>query len=89
MVSLYFFLNLMASFFSLVSLALLAPFLGLIFGVKGQDQMMGSRFRLGNITNNFYSYLTELINSDTGKIKALGILCIIVVISILLKNIFM
>jgi len=89
MVSLYFFLNLMASFFSLVSLALLGPFLGLIFGVKGQDQMMGSRFRFGNITNNFYSFLTELTNSDTGKIKALGILCIIVVISILLKNIFL
>ena len=89
LVSLYFFLNLLASFFSLVSLALLAPFLTLIFGMKGQDQFLGSRFRIGNITNNFYSYLTELINSDAGKIKALGILCIIVVIAILLKNIFL
>jgi ATP-binding cassette, subfamily B, bacterial MsbA len=89
LVSLYFVLNLLASFFSLLSLALLAPFLTLIFGMKGQDQFLGSRFRLGNITNNFYSYLTELIQSDEGKIKALAILCIIVVIAIILKNIFL
>ena len=89
LVSLYFFLNLLASFFSLVSLALLAPFLTLIFGVQGGEQMLGSRFRIGNITNNFYAYLNELITTDEGKIKALGVLCLIVVVAIVLKNIFL
>ncbi|HLO81106.1 MAG TPA: ABC transporter ATP-binding protein [Chitinophagaceae bacterium] len=89
LVSLYFFLNLLASFFSLVSLALLGPFLTLIFGVQGGEQMLGSRFRLGNITNNFYGYLNELITSDAGKIKALGFLCLIVVFAIILKNLFL
>ncbi len=89
LVSLYFFLNLLASFFSLVSLALLGPFLTLIFGVQGGEQMLGSRFRLGNITNNFYAYLNELITSDAGKIKALGFLCLIVVFAIILKNLFL
>lgn len=89
LVSLYFFLNLLASFFSLVSLALLGPFLTLIFGVQGGEQMLGSRFRIGNITNNFYAYLNELITTDEGKIKALGVLCLIVVVAIVLKNIFL
>jgi ATP-binding cassette, subfamily B, bacterial MsbA len=89
LVSLYFFLNLLASFFSLVSLALLGPFLTLIFGVQGGEQMLGSRFRIGNITNNFYAYLNELITTDEGKIKALGVLCLIVVVAIVLKNVFL
>jgi subfamily B ATP-binding cassette protein MsbA len=89
LVSLYFFLNLLASFFSLVSLALLGPFLTLIFGVQGGEQMLGSKFRIGNITNNFYAYLNELITTDEGKIKALGFLCLIVVVAILLKNLFL
>ena len=89
MVSLYFILNLLASLFSLVSLALLGPFLTLIFGVQGGEQMLGSRFRIGNITNNFYAYLNELITTDEGKIKALGVLCVIVVVAIILKNLFL
>lgn len=90
LVSLYFVLNLLSSFFSLVSLSLLVPFLTLIFGVQtgGQGQMMGS-FRLGKLTDNFYAYLTHLIESDEGKIRALAVLCIIVVIAILLKNLFL
>lgn len=90
LVSLYFFLNLLSSFFSLISLALLAPFLSLIFGVDtGGGKMFGSRFSLGKITNNFNDLLTELIQTDAGKVQALGILCLIVVAAILLKNLFL
>jgi subfamily B ATP-binding cassette protein MsbA len=89
LVSLYFLLNLLASFFSLISLALLGPFLALIFAGKGADQLPVSRIQLGNLTQNFYTYLNQLIGSDEGKIKALGILCLIVVVSILLKNVFL
>lgn len=90
LVSLYFFLNLLSSVFSLMSLTLLAPFLSLIFGVDtGGGKMFGSRFSLGKITNNFNDYLTGLIQTDQGKIQALGILCLIVVAAILLKNLFL
>ena len=90
LVSLYFTLNLLSSFFSLISLTLLAPFLSLIFGVDtGAGKMFGSRFSLGKVTNNFYAYLSELIQSDEGKVKALGILCVVVVFAILLKNLFL
>ena len=90
LVSLYFLLNLLSAFFSLISLTLLAPFLSLIFGVDtGGGKMFGSRFSLGKITNNFFDYLGGLIQSGDGRIKALGILCIIVVVAILLKNLFL
>jgi subfamily B ATP-binding cassette protein MsbA len=51
--------------------------------------MFGSKFSLGKITNNFNDYLTQLIQTDEGKIQALGILCTIVMIAILLKNVFL
>lgn len=89
LVSLYFLLNLLASFFSLISLALLGPFLALIFAGKGADQLPVSRIQLGNLTQDFYTYLNQLIGTDEGKIKALGILCLIVVVAILLKNVFL
>ena len=90
LVSLYFLLNLLSSFFSLLSLTLLAPFFSLIFGVDtGGGKMFGSRFSLGKITNNFNDYLSELILSGDGRIKALGILCLIVLAAILLKNLFL
>jgi ATP-binding cassette, subfamily B, bacterial MsbA len=90
LVSLYFFLNLLSSIFSLMSLTMLAPFLTLIFGVdNGAGKLFGSKFSLGKITNNFNDYLTQLIQTDEGKIQALGILCTIVVIAILLKNVFL
>jgi subfamily B ATP-binding cassette protein MsbA len=82
-------LNLLASGFSLISLALLGPFLTLIFSGKGGEQMLGSRVQLGNITENLYSYLNGLLISDEGKVKALGILCLIVVTAIILKNMFL
>ena len=89
LVSLYFVLNLLASIFSLMSLTLLAPFFSLIFGMGGQDKLLGSRFNLGSITSNFYAYLTHLVQTTEGKIQALGILCTVVVFSILLKNVFL
>lgn len=89
LVSLYFILNLLASFFSLMSLALLGPFLTLIFSGKGGEQMLGSRVKLGNMTDNLYSYLNGLLGSDAGKVQALGILCLIVVTAIILKNMFL
>lgn len=49
---------------------------------------MGS-FRVGKAMDSFYAYLTQLISSDEGKVKALAILCTIVVIAIMLKNLFL
>ena len=85
----YFSLNLLSATFSLISLTMLAPFLTLIFGLQESGSIKPSRFSIGKTTEEFYAYLTELTSTDDGKIKALGIICIIVAGAILMKNIFL
>src|SRR5215212_317094 len=88
LVVLYFFFNILSSIFSLISLVMLAPFLQVIFKVaENTDNEITSRFSVGPI-DDFYNWLTQLLNSDDGKVKALAVICIVVVISITLKNIF-
>lgn len=87
MVSGYFILNLCSALFSLVSLTMLAPFLTLIFGLENQKSGLGSRFKFGNISDAFYKYLSELLQTSDGKIHALGLICIIMIATIVLKNI--
>lgn len=89
LVALYFLLNLLSAFFSLMSLTLLAPFLALIFGIQEGSGIATSRFSLGGVTDTFYGYLTEMLSSDGGKVKALGFICTILLTAILLKNIFL
>jgi ATP-binding cassette, subfamily B, bacterial MsbA len=89
LVFLYFLLNLLSATFSLVSLALLAPFLALIFGLEGGNGLLGSRFSIGKASDMFYQHLSELVTTDAGKVKALGMICIILIIAILLKNVFL
>jgi len=87
LVGLYFFLNLLSAMFSLISLAMLTPFLMLIFEGPGGSKLFTSRFKLGGITDGFFAHLTELVATDAGKVKALALICGIVVAAILLKNI--
>ena len=83
----YLSLNIFSALFSLVSLTMLAPFLTLIFGLGSQDGLQPSRFRLGALSDLLYNNVGALAQTDEGKIKALGIICTIVVMAILLKNI--
>lgn len=85
----YFSLNILSALFSLISLTMLAPFLTLIFGLQGNDGIQTSRFKLGNLSDLLYNQLTILTASDQGKIKALGIICIVLVTAIMLKNLFL
>lgn len=85
----YFSLNMLSAFFSVISLTMLAPFLSLIFGLQGAGSIQSSRFRLGNFTDAIFTHLSRLTQDDQGKIAALGIICLIVVSAIILKNIFL
>ncbi|HEY0434314.1 MAG TPA: ABC transporter ATP-binding protein, partial [Chitinophagaceae bacterium] len=88
LVSLYFFFNILSALFSLVSLVMLAPFLQVIFKVTDSvNNQITSRFAIGPI-GNFYDWLTELVNTQDGKVKALAAICTVVVLSIVLKNLF-
>jgi subfamily B ATP-binding cassette protein MsbA len=88
LISLYFFFNILSAVFSLISLVMLAPFLQVIFNVTNTiNNQITSRFAIGPI-GSFYDWLTQLVNTNDGKVKALAAICIVVVIAITLKNIF-
>jgi len=85
----YFSLNILSAFFSLISLAMLTPFLTLIFGLQDQGGFKSSSFNLGFLTNTLYATLESMTQTTEGKVGALGIICSIVVGAILLKNVFL
>ena len=88
LVSLYFLFNILSAVFSIVSLVMLAPFLQVIFNVTATvNNKITSRFAFGPI-KIFYEWLTQLVNTDDGKVKALAAICIVVVVAIILKNLF-
>src|SRR5215831_11873734 len=88
LVCFYFLFNILSAVFSIVSLVMLAPFLQVIFNVTATvNNQITSRFAFGPI-KIFYEWLTQLINTTDGKVKALAAICIVVVIAIVLKNLF-
>ncbi|MCL6523756.1 MAG: ABC transporter ATP-binding protein/permease [Thermoflavifilum sp.] len=85
---LYFLFNLLAIVFSLVSLTMLIPFLSLIFG-KTQPVHIKPAFHLSSsgLIELFNYYLTQVIDAY-GKSYAIGVICLVVIVAILLKNLF-
>ncbi|MFI5157091.1 MAG: ABC transporter transmembrane domain-containing protein, partial [Chitinophagales bacterium] len=86
---LYFLLNLLSILFSLVSLAMLAPFLQLLFGM---EQLVGVKpvfhFSAAGVLESLKYYLSHLIQTHS-KIYALGAICLTLIVSIFLKNFFL
>lgn len=86
---LYFIFNLLSVLFSLVSLAMLIPFLSLIFG---QSTLVRTRpafhFSAHSIIDTF-NYYNSYIILHYGKAEALGFICVVVIVMILLKNLFL
>ena len=88
----YFSFNILSSVFSVISLGLLSPFLLLIF--KKEDTLnavanANTFFARINPVNKFKEALYHIMHSPNGDIKALGIICSVVLLSIILKNIFL
>ena len=87
----YFSFNILSAIFSVISLGLVSPFLLLIF--KKQDT-----FKAISQSNNFLTrhnpityfkdWLYHIIKVD-GEITALGVICLVVLLSFILKNIFL
>ncbi|TAM94264.1 MAG: ABC transporter ATP-binding protein [Chitinophagaceae bacterium] len=86
---LYFICNLLSVIFSLVSLTMLIPFLSLIFG---KTDLVYTKpplsFSATGLIANF-NYFNSQIIIHHGKIQALGFICVIVILMILLKNLFL
>jgi ATP-binding cassette, subfamily B, bacterial MsbA len=87
-IALYFFCNLLSIVFSLVSLAMLAPFLGLLFGMEQLQHVKPSfHFTAAGILNQIKFWISEIIR-QYGPVAALGTICGIILTAIFLKNLF-
>ena len=86
----YFSFNVLSAIFGVISLGLLSPFLMLIFkqGDAFKAVTGSGFFNRINPVNYFKEWLYEMINTPGGTIKALMVICIVVFLSILLKNLF-
>jgi subfamily B ATP-binding cassette protein MsbA len=88
----YFGCNVLSNLFSVVSLGLLSPFLLLIF--KKQNIVQPESVNTGffseiNPINQFKIWLAHIVKTPDGDIKALGVICILILVFIILKNIFL
>lgn len=89
----YFLCTVLSIFFSIVSIGMLMPFLELIFN----GDQSGVAGLMKNTTNPVVKYIRDfLVNSiaeggsiTAGKIKTLGLICILIILSIFLKNLFL
>jgi subfamily B ATP-binding cassette protein MsbA len=86
----YFTFNILSAIFGVVSLGLLSPFLMLIF--KQGDVLKNASKKGGinslNPINGFKDWLSELIQSPGGSVKALLVICLVIFGAIILKNLF-
>jgi ATP-binding cassette, subfamily B, bacterial MsbA len=86
---LYFVFNLLSILFSLLSLAMLAPFLQLLFGKEQLlDKPPTVTFSASSVTG-YLKYVLGLLIREHNKVYALAAICVIVILSIFLKNIFL
>jgi ATP-binding cassette, subfamily B, bacterial MsbA len=88
-VILYFLVNLLSILFSLVSLTMLVPFLQLLFGKeKMVVQMPHLTFSASSVLD-YIKYVLGILIREHGPVYALGAICIIIIVSIFLKNFFL
>lgn len=86
----YFGFNILSAIFGVISLGLLSPFLMLIFKQGDAFKAVSGSgfFNRINPVNHFKEWLYGILNTPGGNIKALMIICLVVFVSILLKNLF-
>lgn len=80
--ALYLFYALLSTLFSLLSINALAPFMNTIFMVDSGMPNIKSK-SLGRF-NDFF----QLLINNHGRLYAVGIICLVMVVSIILKNVF-
>jgi subfamily B ATP-binding cassette protein MsbA len=74
--------------FSLFSIGMLTPFLDLIFGKSSLSSLPVNAINASNIKDIIYGFLQNNI-AKYGKSYALGWICLFIIISIFLKNLFL
>ena len=80
--------NILTVFFSLVSLTMVIPFLGLLFGtIKDENISKDGSLNSGNIKDYLYNQIDSIINSGD-KIDALLFICMLILTTFFLRNLF-
>ena len=80
--------NILTVIFSLVSITMIIPFLGLLFGTQEKIYTTSSlEFSANSIKENFYFHITQIIDSR-GQIDALLFICGLVLTMFLFRNLF-
>jgi ABC-type multidrug transport system fused ATPase/permease subunit len=86
-VSLNIIFNILAALFSLFSLAMVAPFLNVLFGQHQDYQQVPWSFSIKALLANFNFFLSRFI-VEHGKIEAIELIATLVVIMFFIKNLF-
>ena len=86
---LYFIFNLLSILLSLVSLAMLAPFLQLLFGKEKLKDVEPTFSFSANGLLEYIKYILSNLIKQHSEVYALGAICVIIIVSIFLKNIFL
>jgi subfamily B ATP-binding cassette protein MsbA len=89
----YFLFSILSIAFSIISIGMLMPFLELIF--KGDQSGIGQLAK--NSSNPVVNYIRNFLVSNIqssgnqleGKLRTLGLICILIILSIFLKNVFL
>ena|SRR5688572_21713978 len=89
-IALYVLFNLLSIIFSLVSLAMLAPFLQLLFGLDNAKftEEPELHFSANSVLQYLKYTIVTLIDAE-GRVYALGFICIVLTVAILFKNFFL
>jgi len=85
---LYVLFNILSIVFSLVSLAMLAPFLQMLFG---KEKLLNIAPQVGfnaSSISNYLKYLISQLIKQHSEIYALGAICVMILVSVFLKNLF-
>ncbi len=80
--------NILSVLFSLISLTMVIPFLGVLFGT--QEKIYNPpplSINATSIKENFYALISKMIDKE-GEIEALMFICLLVLVSFFLRNIF-
>ena len=88
-IALYFFFNLLSILFSLISFTTIAPFLLLLFGKEKLTNVKPDFHFSANGILEYFKYVLSSLMHNHGELYALGALCIIIISTVFLKNIFL
>ena len=80
------FFNILNILFSLVSITMIIPFLGLLFGTQQKVyNPIDLGFSTSAIKENFYALITRIID-DKGEVEALVFVCILILVMFFCRN---